>query len=187
MRFRACCSKLNENYITAGCENAPNVKLVKPIFDWSEDDVFKYLYENKIEYARIYDEQVMAGVRFRVSTPLHPEAAKRFDKLRAVDPVFYAQVVDVFPEMLTHERYYKDIDFSTAFAKYGQTLDGVKQWIIENYSDNPPILKKALLRFNRVLPRAKRIPDRYSPGYLLKFFMAGTFKREILPNVKKRK
>jgi 3'-phosphoadenosine 5'-phosphosulfate sulfotransferase (PAPS reductase)/FAD synthetase len=190
MRFRASVNKLNENYITrplGGPNGEPACKrvwLIKPIYDWQECDIFKYLYDHKIDYAPIYDQQVMASCRLRVSTPLHAEAAKQFHKLRSIDPVFYEQVIDVFPERLAHERYYHDLDTSKVMAEYGSSLEGVKAWIDENYQDDPAVYEKALERHRSVLPRARRMPDAYPPKYLLQFFMRGTFKREILPMAK---
>jgi predicted phosphoadenosine phosphosulfate sulfurtransferase len=49
MRFRSSVNKLNDNYINQVSDpNARNVMLCKPLFDWDEDDIFKYFYDNNI-------------------------------------------------------------------------------------------------------------------------------------------
>lgn len=80
MRYRACVNKLNENYITA--TDSPNVKLVKPLYDWEENDVFRFFFDHSIRYCPIYDIELYAGSNLRVSTPLHAEAAKKFHLIR---------------------------------------------------------------------------------------------------------
>lgn len=107
-RFRACVNKLNENYINATKD--PRVHICKPIYDWTENDIFLYFYKKKINYCPIYDAQMLNGEALRVSTPLHAESAKRFDKIKTRYPVFYQQLVNLFPEMKVQERYYNSLD-----------------------------------------------------------------------------
>lgn len=190
MRYRASVNKLNENYINAvpqlhsGTQSANNVKLVKPIFDWEEADIFKYFHIKGIKYCPIYDAEIMAGSSLRVSTPLHAESAKKFHKLKEIDPVFYQQVIDIFPEMLVHERYYRDIDTSYLYRQYGESLDGVRQFIEDFMQDDEKIYELAVERFNKTLSRATRNPYNYPPDYVLKHFINGTYKRQILPYVR---
>lgn len=178
VRYRASVNKLNENYITA--TKSPNVNLVKPIFDWEENDVFRYFYDRGIKYCPIYDMQMWATQNLRVSTPLHAEAAKRFDLLRVTDPDFYERVTQVFPEMLAHERYFHDLDKSALHTRYGQTYEGVRQWIEENLAQDGKQYDLAVKRFDAVMFRAEREPHNYPPRYLLNTFMGGNYKREIM-------
>jgi hypothetical protein len=178
MRFRASVNKLNENYINATAST--NVNLCKPIYDWQEDDVFKYFYEQKIRYCSLYDAQNLAGCGLRVSTPLHAESSKRFGVLRAIAPQFYQQVVNLFPEMLVQERYYGDLDRDALSRKYGQDFAGVRSYILETLEDEGQ-QAKALHRLEGIVSRAKITPRCYPPDYVLKYFMSGSYKRELLP------
>jgi predicted phosphoadenosine phosphosulfate sulfurtransferase len=186
IRFRACVNKLNENYITMPPKMGPghnppkNVRLCKPIFDWQEDDIFRYFYEKGITYSPLYDMQLMAKQGLRVSTPLHAESAKQFHKIKAVDPVFYQQVVNIWPEMLVHERYYHELDKEGMKRRYGGSLESVRAWIDEFIKD-PSEHKKAILKFESVASRARKMPDSYPPSYILTQFMNGAYKREIIP------
>lgn len=179
IRFRSCVNKLNENYINEVAD-APNVRLCKPIFDWEENDIFRYFYDRNIPYCKLYDMQAYAGSNLRISTPLHAESAKRFGQIRITTPDFYERVIALFPEMLAQERYYSQMDREAVKLKYGETYEGVFAWIEENITE-PPQLELATKRYRSVLKRAAKTPDSYPSRYLLNAFMSGSFKREIIP------
>lgn len=181
IRFRSCIQKLNENYINAVVDPAArHVNLCKPIFDWSENDVFRYFYDRKIKYCSLYDLQLWNGDAMRVSTPIHAESAKRFDRVKTSTPDFYQRVINIFPEMLAHERYYRDMDRTAIQERYGRTIDGVRLWIEENITDEKQFAL-AMKRFNSVAGRSIQLPERYPPQHMLTCFMGGSYKREILP------
>jgi predicted phosphoadenosine phosphosulfate sulfurtransferase len=180
MRFRGSVSKMNENYILGS--PTPNVNLCWPLFDWHENDIFRFFYDRKIRYCPVYDLQLFAGNAMRVSTPLHAESAKRFNKVKLQTPEFYQRVIEIFPEMLAHERYDHDLDRTRSMKRYGQSYEGVREWIDENIED-PLQHQTAIKRLDDVLKRVKRGAQNYPPDYLLGVFMGGGFKRNILPQV----
>lgn len=188
MRFRASVNKLNDNYINKVSDpKANNVMLCKPLFDWEEDDIFKYCYDKKIQYCKLYDLQMWAGNGLRVSTPLHAESSKRFNLIKLATPDFYNKIIKVFPEMLKHERYYKELDRESIKKRYGQTYAGVRTWIDDNLVDDEEQYKLAIKRYNTVVHAIKNRPMGYTPESLLKVFMSGSFKRNILPTVTRSK
>jgi predicted phosphoadenosine phosphosulfate sulfurtransferase len=181
MRYRACVNKLNENYINAVDDaRCRHVKLCKPLFDWEENDVFRYFYDRGIAYCPIYDAQMWGRSSLRVSTPLHAESAKKFALVRTLSPDFYERLVAVFPEMLAHERYYRELDRDAIRERYGTSYEGVRAWIEENIEDEANH-KKAVERYVAVMKRAAHSPGAYPPRHLLNAFMQGAYKREILP------
>lgn len=133
IRYRSCVNKRNENYITA--TEAANVHLVKPIYDWSQADVFRYFYDRKIRYCSIYDAQTWNAQGLRVSTPLHAESSKRFGKLRTLYPTYYEQLIALFPEMLAQERYWDSMDVYGVISSYPRTWEGIHQYIHEHIED----------------------------------------------------
>lgn len=177
MRFRASVNKLNDSYLNATA--AANVSLCKPIYDWQEDDVFRFFYERGIRYCPIYDAQLAAGSSLRVSTPLHPESAKRLDTARAIDPEFMDGVMRLFPEMLVQERYWGELDRGALKARYGQSMEGVREFILT--MDDAAQQEKALNRLGEIEGRARRAPHAYPPDHVLAYFMGGSFKRQLLP------
>lgn len=183
MRFRAMTAKLSENYI-----NGINKRIstCKPIFDWAENDVFRYFYDGRsgdgfedgIRYCPTYDHQLFAREPLRVSTPLHAERAKRLDNLRAYEPTFYDQVMAVFPEMAVQERYYAELDREGLVARYGSSLDGVQAWVEEHITDEHQ-LAKALKELRATRIKQAATPESYPSDYVLSQFMAGAYKRSL--------
>lgn len=175
MRFRAMTAKLSENYINSVDKR---IATVKPIFDWHENDVFRYFFDNNIRYCPTYDSQLWAREPLRVATPLLTERAKRFDNLRYYEPEFYDRVIRVFPEMTLQERYYKELDRESVIEKYGHSLDGVEQWVEDNLTD-PHRRAKAMNELRAVRIKSEKTPESYPPDYVLDQFIAGAFKRSI--------
>lgn len=134
IRYRASVNKLNENYVTGGGGGPSRVRLVKPLFDWEEADVLRFSFERGLRICPYYSSQQLVGQQLRVSTPLHAENAKRFDKLREVDPELYANVVAIFPEMELQERYWSQLDREGLRERYGQSYEGVRRYIEDQHS-----------------------------------------------------
>jgi predicted phosphoadenosine phosphosulfate sulfurtransferase len=191
VRFRSSVNKLNENYITASDSllkgvpgaarlRAPAVSLAKPIYDWQENDVLRYIWEHGLKYAPAYDAQHLAGVGLRVSTPLHAEAAKKFGRLRETEPELYASVIDIWPDMLLQERYWSELDRKAIMARYGASLEGVRQYILDTITDDHS-QALALKRLDLIVVMARNQPDAWPPDYVLTQFVTGSFKRVIQP------
>ena len=134
IRYRSCISKVHENYICS--TRYEPVQFVKPIYDWSEKDVFKYFHDKGIKYCSTYDVQVLNDQPLRVATPLLAESAKQFHKLRTAYPVFYQQVIDIFPDMLLQERYYRELDRYSIIDKYEHSWNGIVKMVKDLYPDS---------------------------------------------------
>lgn len=183
VRFRSCVNKKNENYINAS--SSDKAMMVKPIYDWKEDDIFRYFWEKKIPYCSIYDVQMLNGEALRVATPLHAESAKRFDKIKTRYPLFYQQLVDIFPEMLLQERYYGELDQYAIMRKYPQTIQGIELYIMEQITDSSQ-RSLALKRLNEVRNWIGK-SDGYTIKGVFKQFITGAYKRTLLPTVSSKK
>lgn len=132
VRFRSVIGKIHDNYIsTSGSSRA---SIVKTIYDWSENDVFKYFYDNKIAYAPVYDNELWAGQQLRVSSPLHAQSIANLPKLKAQDPDLYQLIQTHFPDVMAQERYGKQIDKTKLYEKYGKSLNGIKQYVLDYVS-----------------------------------------------------
>ena len=184
IRYRSSVNKLNENYINDTPSAGKNVKLVKPIYDWEEDDIFRYFYEQKIEYCKVYDSQMWNGDSLRVATPIHQEAAKTFHKLKTNDPVLYQQVIDIFPDMLVQERYWRELDKSSAKKAMAQSFDTIYEWIKETITDNKE-KKLAYRRFQECFKLHRHDAEAYPLHHIATHFYNGSYKRTILPVGKK--
>lgn len=186
-RFRAAINKKNENYINA--TESPNIKICKPIFDWSEKDIFKYFHDNNIQYCQIYDKQMFNGDSLRVSTPLHSEAAAKLGKLRSIYPQFYEQIVSIFPEVLVQDLYWKDFDRFGIIAKYEPSFKGILNYINDHITqpDLAALAKSRMFEAKKYKERElKRNPNSKTLGgypilYIFQQIVKGNFKRKIQP------
>lgn len=189
-RWRASVNKLIENYINYSVDDKA-ATLCKPIFDWEEKDVFKYLYDNKIQYCRLYDWQFFAKMGLRTSQPLHPDKIRELKKLRQIDPPFYDRLLQIFPDQEVHDRYGDDRDDSAIIKKYSNDgLVGILQYIDDYYPDE--VLKGiALSRIYQIQQLMEsdrnKAMNNYPVPYVLKYFMRGQFDKLLLPYRKGQK
>lgn len=147
MRFNSCMA-IKSKYNWINKDAAKNVVFCKPIFDWSEVDVFKYFFDRKVKYCDIYDKEMWAKAPLRVSTPLHAQAFSYLTRMREMYPTFFQQICQVFPEVLAHEKYWKDYDQFAVIAQYPKSFEGIELYIDENIDDPKArkIAKSALIQ-----------------------------------------
>lgn len=164
-RFRSCVSKAGRYNWVVGSpgKGEKNIAFCKPIFDWATSDLFKFFDERGITYASIYDTQMYSGESLRVATPLHDRAYQTLVKMRVSDPVFYDQILDIWPEVSTHERYYGQIDRYGIIDRYPKSWEGIVQYI-EDEIVTPANKEKALsvVRNCRTMKEKNRRLGRYA-------------------------
>jgi predicted phosphoadenosine phosphosulfate sulfurtransferase len=183
-RWRASVNKLIENYINYSIDDR-TATMCKPIFDWEERDVFKYLYDNKLQYCKVYDWQFFCKMGLRMSQPLHPEKLSELKKLRQIDPTFYDRILQIFPDQVVHDRYADEKDTNALVQKYGNDgLNGVYNYIEDFYKEEK-LRAIALSRLYQLQQleasdRARR-ENTYPTAYVLKYFIRGQFGKLLLP------
>lgn len=182
-RWRGSVNKLVENYINKGLGYKP-ATLCKPLYDWEEKDVLKYLYDNKLPYCRIYDWQLFAKMELRTSSFMHPEKMRHLKKLRQIDPVFYDQLLKIFPDQVVHDRYAEARDDKAIIAKYAHSIEGIEEYIREHYQSGKP----RILALNRLYQIYKlqesernKAMNNYPLDYVLKYFIRGQIWKLLLP------
>jgi len=187
-RYRSSVEKLNENYINAPWrgldrfKTPKSVSLCKPIFDWEEDDIWRWFYDHPdVPYADLYDSQMWSACGLRVSTPLHEGAARHLDKLPAQDPELWDFITRVFPDAPVQALYAKTYDRDAMIEHYASRgLTGVRDFIIEMVTE-PEQKSLALGALRGVRRRAVGRPQDYPAAYVLREIIKGAYKREILP------
>jgi predicted phosphoadenosine phosphosulfate sulfurtransferase len=181
VRYRSVVNKLNDNYICkAGDAGKTRVRMCKPIYDWSENDIFKWMHDNSIRWCPIYDAQHVAGHNLRVSTPLHAESAKRLGGWRSVDPEFYQRVLDIFPEVRVQDRYWGEYDAAGEREKYSDGLAGCERYIDEQITDAKQ-KRLARTRLHEFVIAQRRDPAAYPADLLLRALVSGSLKRVVIP------
>ena len=190
-RMKACLSSKTPwvNKTPAGIRNA---FMCKPIYDWTEVDVFKYLCEKNIDYCEIYDQQLYNKERLRVSTPIHAESAKILWKVRQRDPLFYDQVLSIFPEVEVQARYYKDYRANTdtsVFEDYPKSFRGIIKYIGDTLEGTEK--EKAYNAVMQVKRRRENLERKKGKGmngypilHVFECIVTGAYKRGIMPKSK---
>ncbi|GHU51720.1 phosphoadenosine phosphosulfate sulfurtransferase [Clostridia bacterium] len=180
--------KSSRNYVFP---QTKRVSTVCPIYDWTEDDVFLYFYKEKVPYCEIYDNQMLNFEGLRVATPFIAESAAHFNKIRTRDPIYYQQLVDLFPEMLVQERYFAEYDKSTSgvdFGKYSRDAKGIYAFIddvLDDQHQKDVAKKKALAAISARETRLKTNPESiknlggYPLLYIMESVLNGSYKRYI--------
>lgn len=180
IRYRSCMSKLHETYIVAADPMAPHVRLGKPIYDWEENDVLKYLWESGEPICETYRSQHLSDRPLRVSTPLHAEASKQISVLRREDPEFYNEVLRVWPDMAMQDRWWGDFDQQKMRDQYGRTFAGCHRYV-DRFITDPPQAELARVRIDDAAAKYHRTPGAFPPTYVLEEVMGGRIKRPVTP------
>ena len=105
IRYRSCVQKLSENYIVRPFRLKKSVPLrfAKVIYDWSLDDVFKFIDEHNFPYCDYYDLAAMTKSNTRVGIPLHSVAIRRIGDVVATEPEFYDPIEALIRTLLLNE------------------------------------------------------------------------------------
>jgi predicted phosphoadenosine phosphosulfate sulfurtransferase len=116
----------------------------RPIYDWTEMDIFKFLKDNNIRYCPCYDSQVWSKSPLRVASAMHERGIAQFMKLKELSPKFYSQLRAVYPEIETHYRYFNEMKVAGSGDdnKYAHTFDGIRAYIGDHI--DPSHKKEAL-------------------------------------------
>lgn len=174
-RYRSCVNKLNESYVVSS--KHPRMKLCKVIYDWSENDVLKFLHDTG-GWCPLYDAQHLAGERFRVSTPLHSEAAKRIGFLKKTSPLFYDQLLALFPETAMQERYWAELDRDRLQLQYALSFEGLERYLAEIDDDEKREL--ATTMYLSAKGRALKDPEGYPPVWIYEWLAGGAYYQECM-------
>ncbi len=187
VRLSSILVKKHESYIAD--THYTNIKSCKPIYNWQEMDIFKYFYDTGIGYCKSYDYQMFANMPMRVSTPLHAESSKNIYKLKQAEPAFYAQVCDLFPEMILQERYFHSLDRYGIIAKYPKSFLGIYQYIAQEITDAEQQNKARVMVAKAEKGRTNAIKEGkynnpyggYPILYVFKAVVNGSYKRVLMP------
>jgi predicted phosphoadenosine phosphosulfate sulfurtransferase len=187
MRWRASVSKLVESYINKS--NCKKATLCKPIYDWLEKDIFKYLYDNKIAYSRVYDSLLYAKRKLRTGPYMHPETQDGLQHLRRIDPVFYDQLLKIFPDQVLNEKYQKEMDRHALIKQYAHSIEGIEQYIKEHYQEGKPRIL-ALNRLYEIYKMKEAVQHKtanvisdegsFPLWYVLRYFIRGNTANRLL-------
>jgi hypothetical protein len=128
---------LHENYIVHPYKLAKSVplKFAKVIYDWTTDDVLKFITEEHgAEYCEYYDLAAITGSNTRVGIPLHAVAIRRIGDVVRTEPEFYDELVRCFPHIDAQRRWWPEFDIEKLIKRYADGgWDGVRRCIDDNF------------------------------------------------------
>ena len=192
-RLTAICNSpdTDPNRVQIAKNEKSGVELVRPIYDWEEKDIFKYVMDRELVYCQIYDSQIWTKQNLRVSSSTGVESCKRLTALKKNYPRYFDQICQIFPDMRLQEKYWSEYDPTGVMDKYPRGWKGVHQYIKENLKGKQQ--KEAILRMHQSMKaRENRLkkglgkenfggyPIRYVFGEIVK----GNFKRPIPAKLK---
>lgn len=180
-RYRSVVNKLNENYL-CGCEER-RVQLAKPIYDWLEHDIFKWLHDEKIPWCEIYDAQVLAGCPLRVSTPLHSEAARTLGLQPTIDPDFFDRLVALHPDAYTQVRYGSELKVRREAVDKDCTMEDCRQFLA-TLADGATTRAQATKTYQSFIALNRNDPGAYPAWSLLASFKRGVMHKIPMPIAK---
>lgn len=171
IRYRSCVQKLHENYIVVPFRMKKSIPLrfAKVIYDWTTDDVFKFVHEEHGgTFCEYYDLAAMTKSNSRVGIPLHSVAIRRIGDLVATEPEFYDRLVECFPQIDAQRRWWPEFDMEGLIALYAsESWDGVRQCIEDNMM-TPGVKRRALAYAAEFRNKHKKDPYAYPVEWLVR-------------------
>jgi len=178
IRYRSCVQKLHESYIVIPYKMKSNIPLrfAKVIYDWTTDDVFKFITEeHKASYCEYYDLASLTGSNSRVGIPLHAVAVRRIGDVVVTEPEFYDRLVECFPQVDAQRRWWPDFDIEKVIMIYAkEEWSGVKRCIEENVL-TPGLNQRAMAFASEFRKKHRKDPRSYPIHWLIRNILLNEF------------
>lgn len=165
IRYRAIANKLSEPWLAKS--KAPGISMARPIYDFLENDVLRYLLDCGAVPAAIYDAQAWHGKGdLRTASLVATEQMRDLPTLKATDPDAYASLLDLAPEVAVAERYDRDLKDRHNVGRRAESMLEVRKWALEKYADHPRALERALARLAFARGLARKNPGGFPPWWV---------------------
>jgi predicted phosphoadenosine phosphosulfate sulfurtransferase len=111
------------------CTKMPNgCASFYPLYDWNFHDIWKYIYDNKLQYSKIYDYMYKKGMglqEIRVSSLIHEKSFKALVELPEFEPDTYNRLLKRIGGISIGNLYGKD----TKMLKVQKLPKSFKNWM----------------------------------------------------------
>lgn len=178
IRYRSCVQKLHENYIVTPFRMKKSIplKFAKIIYDWTSNDVMKFLVEeHNAPYCEYYDLAAVSGSNTRVGIPLHSVAIRRIGDVLATEPEFYDRLYDCFPHIDAQRHLWSQVDVDKLIDQYADgEWDGVRDFI-DDHILTPGLHRNAMKFANEYRKKWAGDPFSYPIEWLIRQLLLGEF------------
>jgi predicted phosphoadenosine phosphosulfate sulfurtransferase len=111
-----------------------------PLYDWNFHDVWKFIYDNKIRYSKIYDYQWKKGMplqEIRVSSLIHERSFKSLVELPEFEPKTYDKLLKRIQGISVGSLYGKDAALLRVrkLPKNYKTWRDYRDFLLDTYPD----------------------------------------------------
>ncbi|NCG67764.1 phosphoadenosine phosphosulfate reductase family protein [Bacillus coagulans] len=111
-----------------------------PLYDWNFHDIWKYIYDNKLKYSKIYDYQFKKGMglqEIRVSSLIHEKSFKSLVELPEFEPKTYDRLLKRLNGIAIGHIYGKDNKMLRArkLPKNYKDWREYRDFLLETYPD----------------------------------------------------
>ena len=111
-----------------------------PLYDWNFHDIWKYIYDNKLKYSKIYDFMYKKGMgiqEIRVSSLIHEKSFKALVDLPEFEPKTYDRLLKRVKGISIGNLYGKDSKMLRAskLPKNFKTWIEYRDFLLETYPD----------------------------------------------------
>ncbi len=124
-----------------------------PLYDWNFHDVWKYIYDNKLRYSKIYDYMYKKGMglqEIRVSSLIHEKSFKALVELPEFEPKTYDRLLKRIAGISVGNLYGKDNKMLRVqkLPKNFKTWIEYRDFLLATYPDpeKKPIFEKRFAR-----------------------------------------
>lgn len=110
-----------------------------PIYDWGYKDVWKYIWDNDLEYNEIYDKMFQYGVpihKLRVSNVHHETSMDALFRLQELEPQTYDNLVDRISGIHTAGEMGEEQYFPSELPHMFSDWRGYRNYLLENLVDD---------------------------------------------------
>lgn len=177
-RYFSVINKAHRNHVSNTGHR--RVSSVKPIYDWEEGDILKFIRDANLPYAKFYDLQALTGTPLRVASQISAEASKTtLQKLATMDPEIYEGIIRCFPEVRTMTEYYSQRKRWRPRPEDNVTYADAIAWARENLEG--AYRAKALSNIETAKKFNRRDPGACPPWFVWSGILGGALcKRDVL-------
>lgn len=165
IRYRSVVNKLSEPWLAVS-KGRRHVPMVRPIYDWTEQDVLRYLLDVGETPAALYNAQAWHDTgELRTASLLAAEQIRDLERLRATDPDAYDALLEVLPDADAMRRYHRDLADPHLKGADCATFEEVEDWIARRFPD-PASRRQAFGRLDFARGLARVNPHGFPPWWV---------------------